>query len=43
MTIELGDTTLRIIDANGEMLTTVPRTSTGEVTRFKAHGTRRSS
>ena len=40
VTIELGDTTLRITDGNGELLTTVPRNSTGEISRFKAHGTR---
>jgi hypothetical protein len=39
VTIELGDTTLRIIDQHGELITTVPRNSTGEITRFKAHGT----
>ena len=40
VTIELGDTTLRVIDSNGELITTVPRTSTGEISRFKAYGTR---
>jgi hypothetical protein len=39
VTVELGDTTLRVIDSNGELLATVPRTSTGEISRFKAHGT----
>jgi hypothetical protein len=43
VTVELGDTTLRITDSNGELLTTVPRTSTGEITRFKAHGNRSAS
>lgn len=38
VTVELGDTTLRIIDSNGELITAVPRTSTGEISRFKAHG-----
>jgi hypothetical protein len=38
VTIELGDTTLRVIDPNGELLTTVPRNSTGEISRFKAYG-----
>jgi hypothetical protein len=33
---------LRVIDQHGELITTVPRTSTGEITRFKAYGTRRS-
>ena len=40
VTIEPGDTTLRVIDSNGELITTVPRTSTGEISRFKACGTR---
>jgi transposase InsO family protein len=43
VTVELGDTTLRITDPNGELLATVPRNTVGEITRFKAHGTRRSS
>ena len=38
VTIETGDTTLRIIDEHGELITTVPRTSTGEISRFKAYG-----
>jgi transposase InsO family protein len=38
VTIEPGDTTLRIIDGNGELLATVPRHSTGEISRFKAYG-----
>jgi transposase InsO family protein len=42
VTIELEQTTLRVIDQHGELITTVPRTSTDEVTRFKAYGTRRS-
>jgi hypothetical protein len=40
VTIELGDTSLRIIDHHGELITTVPRNSTGEISRFKAYGTR---
>jgi Integrase core domain len=40
VTIELGDTSLRIIDDQGELITTVPRNSTGEISRFKAYGTR---
>jgi hypothetical protein len=40
VTIQPGDTTLRIIDQHGELLTTVPRNSTGEISRFKAYGTR---
>jgi hypothetical protein len=43
VTIELGDTTLRVIDHNGELITTVPRDGAGEITRFKAYGTRHSS
>lgn len=42
VTIELGDTTLRVTDPNGELLATVPRTSAGEISRFKAHGRKRS-
>jgi len=42
VTVELGDTTLRVIDSNGELLATVARNSTGEISRFKAHGTRHS-
>jgi transposase InsO family protein len=42
VTIELGDTTLRVIDGNGELLTTVPRSSTGEISRFKAYGSKHS-
>ena len=38
VTIQLGDTTLRIIDQHGELITAVPRNSTGEISRFKAHG-----
>jgi hypothetical protein len=40
VTIQLGDTTLRIIDQHGELITTVPRLSDGEISRFKAYGTR---
>jgi hypothetical protein len=42
VTVELGDTTLRVIDRHGEPLITVPRKSTGEISRFKAHGSTRS-
>jgi hypothetical protein len=42
VTIEPGDTTLRIIDCNGELLTIVPGNSPGEITRFKAHGSKHS-
>ena len=38
VTIDFGDTTLRVIDQHGELLTTVPRASTGEISRFKAYG-----
>ncbi len=40
VTIQLGDTALRIIDQDGELITTVPRASTGEISRFKAYGSR---
>jgi hypothetical protein len=40
VTVELDDTTPHIIDSNGELLTTVPRNSTGEISRFKAHGSK---
>jgi hypothetical protein len=43
VTIELADTTLTVIDSNGELITTVPRNNTGDITRFKAYGTRHSS
>jgi hypothetical protein len=36
VTVELDSTTLRIIDQHGELLTTVPRASTREISRFKA-------
>jgi hypothetical protein len=38
VTIELGDTTLRVTDPNGELPATVPRNDTGEISRFKAYG-----
>jgi hypothetical protein len=34
----LDSTTLRIIDQHGGLLTTVPRASTGEISRFTASG-----
>jgi hypothetical protein len=40
VTIETGDTTLRVIDQHGELITTVPRANRGEISRFKAYGTR---
>ena len=42
VTIEPGDTTLRVINSNGELLTAVPRNSTGEISRFKAYGSKHS-
>jgi hypothetical protein len=36
--IQLGNTTLRIIDQHGELITTVPRVSDGEISRFKTCG-----
>jgi len=42
VTIETGDTTLRIIDQHGELITTVARASAGEISRFKAYGSRQS-
>ena len=38
VTIRLDDASLRIIDQHGELITTVPIASTGEVSRFKAYG-----
>jgi hypothetical protein len=43
VTIELGGTSLRVIDQHGELITTVHRNGTTEISRFKAYGTRRSS
>jgi len=40
VTIETGDTSLRIIDQHGELITTVPRNGTGELSRFKAYGSK---
>jgi transposase InsO family protein len=40
VTIDLGDTSLRVIDQHGELITTVPRTGTREISRFKARGAR---
>ena len=42
VTIELGETMLRVIDQHGELITTGPRNGTAEISRFKAYGTRRS-
>ncbi|MDX6337522.1 MAG: hypothetical protein QOG05_4862 [Streptosporangiaceae bacterium] len=41
VTVELGDTTVQVIDQHGELITIVPRNSTGEISRFKAYGSRR--
>ena len=38
VTAGLGDTTVRVIDQHGELITIVPRTSTGEISRFKGYG-----
>ena len=40
VTIQLGDTILRIIDQHGELITPVPRVSDGEISRLKVYGTR---
>jgi hypothetical protein len=40
VTIEPGDTTLRVIDQHGELLSTVPRKGIGEISRFKAYGSK---
>jgi hypothetical protein len=40
VTIELSETALRVIDQHGELITTVPRNGTGEISRFKAYGIR---
>jgi hypothetical protein len=42
VTIELADTTLRVIDPDGELLATVPRNGNGEISRFKAYGSKHS-
>ena len=42
VTIEPGDTTLRVIGSTGERPATVPGTSPGQITRFKAHGSKHS-
>jgi len=39
VTIQLGDTTLRIIDQHGELITTVPRATNDKISRFKAYRT----
>jgi hypothetical protein len=40
VTVDLGDTSLRVTDQHGDLITTVPRDGTGEIARFNAHGTR---
>ena len=42
VTIEPGDTTLRVIDQHGELLCIVPRNGIGEISRFKAYGSKHS-
>jgi len=32
---------LRIIDQHGELITAVPRNGTGEISRFKAYGSKK--
>jgi hypothetical protein len=39
VTIGLADTSMRVIDQHGELIATVPRNGTGEISRFKAYGT----
>ena len=41
VTIDIGDTSLRILDQHDDLITTVPRRNTTPVSRFKAYGTRR--
>jgi hypothetical protein len=40
--IQLAETTVRVIDQHGDLITTVPRNGTSEISRLKAYGTRRS-
>jgi len=42
VSLGFGDQTLRVIGQHGELITTVLRTSSAKVTRFKAYGIRRS-
>lgn len=37
VTIDVADTTLRVLDERDELITTIPRTSHREVTRHKAY------
>jgi hypothetical protein len=41
VTIDAGDTSPRIVGSRGEPITTVPRASGSELSRFKGCGTRR--
>ncbi len=41
VTIDIGDTSLRILGQHDELIKTVPRANTAPVSRFKAYGTRR--
>jgi hypothetical protein len=36
--IQLAETTVRVFDQHGEVITTVPCNGTGEISRFKAYG-----
>ncbi|MER5918090.1 hypothetical protein ABT124_49575 [Streptomyces sp. NPDC001982] len=40
VTVEVTDTILHVFDHDGHRLRTLPRTTTKEVTRFKAYGTK---
>ena len=40
VTIQPGDTTLRSIDQHGELISTIPPVAHGQISRFKAYGTR---
>jgi hypothetical protein len=40
VSVEVTDTTLHVFDQDGHRLRTVPRTTSKEVTRFKAYGTK---
>lgn len=41
VTIQLAETTVRVFDQHGEVITTMPRNGTGEISRFMAYGTGR--
>ncbi|WP_406301667.1 hypothetical protein OHA61_03675 [Streptomyces sp. NBC_00885] len=40
VTVEVPDITLHVLDHDGNRLRTVPRTTSKEVTRYKAYGTK---